>query len=66
MFITGLLLGLLLMKRCIPKSPKKNDVKPAPGSVPLYEEILPPSSAVLIGQEFVKTTNNEAYGANLK
>ena len=61
-FVTGLLLGLLLMKRCITKSPK-NDVKPASGSVPLYEELQPPPAARPIGQEFIKITSNEAYGA---
>ena len=61
MFVTGLLLGLLLMKQCILKS-LKNDVKPASGSVPLYKELQPPSAARPIGQEFIKTTSNEAYG----
>ena len=37
-------------------------MEPAPGSVvPLYEEIQPPSTAGVIGQEFIKTKINEAY-----
>ena len=59
MFITGLLLGTLLLK-----TPNKNDEVPAPApgtAVPLYEEIQPPL-AVRTSEEFVNTIANEAYG----
>ena len=62
MFLTGFLLGALLMKY-IMKSSKKDKVVsiPVPGSVPLYEEITrPPSRSA--GQEVLKIEDNEAYG----
>ena len=62
MFITGLLFGTLLIKYIL-KSPKKNDevlIPPAPGSVPLYEEIQLPT--VLTAQDVMQVKDNEAYG----
>ena len=64
-FITGFLLGALLVKYTM-KSPKKDEVVasvPVPGSVTLYEEVTqPPSSSALTGQEAMKIEANEAYG----
>ena len=61
MFITGLLLGIVLGKYFL-KTPKNNNEvpAPAPGSVPVYAEIQPPS--VRTSQEFVNTKANQAYG----
>ena len=70
-FVTGFLLGSLLVKHnIIMKSPKQDkvDSAPAPGSVPLYDEITqPPSSAALTNQGVniimkIETSTNEAYG----
>ena len=57
-FITGLLLGTLLIKYIVRSSVKNKSAPTTP--TPLYEEVVPqlPSS----GQFFVKVVDNEAYG----
>ena len=62
-FITGYLLGSLLIKHAM-KSPKQDTVRgPGHGSVPLYEEIIrPPSNSAFSNGQVMKIEVNEAYG----
>ena len=65
-FVTGFLLGSLLVKHIV-KSSKQDKVVSAStlGSVPLYDEITrPPSSSALTNQgvNIMKIETNEAYG----
>ena len=62
-FVTGFLLGSLLIKHVMKLS--KQDTVPGPGhgSVPLYEEITrPPSNSALSNGKVMKIEDNEGYG----
>lgn len=65
-FVTGFLLGSLLVKHVMKSSNQDKVVSaPTPGSVPPYDEITrPPSSAALTNQgvDIMKIKTNEAYG----
>ncbi|MCG8626113.1 MAG: hypothetical protein MJE68_29460, partial [Proteobacteria bacterium] len=63
MFITGFLMGSLLIKHVMKSSKQEAMPGPGHGSVSLYEEITqPPSNSALSNGEVIKIEDNEAYG----